>query len=88
MVAGGLEATEHRPFANAEHLGDLAAGQFAVLLKLPRTLGHAGLPDDRRPPDRNRIGFTLAWFPWFRFYGPEKTLFDKAWKLPDIEKVH
>jgi hypothetical protein len=23
----------------------------------------------------------------FRFYGPEKTLFDKTWKLPDIEKV-
>jgi hypothetical protein len=23
----------------------------------------------------------------FRFYGPEKPLFDKAWKLPDIEKV-
>jgi hypothetical protein len=23
----------------------------------------------------------------FRFYGPEKPLFDKRWKLPDIEKV-
>jgi hypothetical protein len=23
----------------------------------------------------------------FRFYGPEKALFDKTWKLPDIEKV-
>jgi hypothetical protein len=23
----------------------------------------------------------------FRFYGPQKTLFDKTWKLPDIEKV-
>jgi len=23
----------------------------------------------------------------FRFYGPEKLLFDKTWKLPDIEKV-
>lgn len=23
----------------------------------------------------------------FRFYGPEKALFDKAWKLPDIEEV-
>ena len=28
-----------------------------------------------------------AWFPWFRFYGPEKAFFDKAWKLPDIERV-
>jgi hypothetical protein len=24
----------------------------------------------------------------FRFYGPEKPLFDKTWKLPDIEKTH
>jgi hypothetical protein len=23
----------------------------------------------------------------FRFYGPEKTLFEKNWKLPDIERV-
>jgi len=22
----------------------------------------------------------------FRFYGPEKPLFDKTWQLPDIEK--
>jgi hypothetical protein len=24
----------------------------------------------------------------FRFYGPEKPLFDKTWKLPDIEEVN
>jgi hypothetical protein len=24
----------------------------------------------------------------FRFYGPEKPLFDKTWKLPDIEKIN
>ena len=23
----------------------------------------------------------------FRLYGPEKPLFDKTWKLPDIEEV-
>jgi hypothetical protein len=23
----------------------------------------------------------------FRFYGPEKSLFDKTWVLPDIEKI-
>jgi len=23
----------------------------------------------------------------FRFYGPEKPLFEKTWKLPDIEKI-
>jgi hypothetical protein len=28
-----------------------------------------------------------SWWPWFRFYGPEKALFDKSWKLPDIEKM-
>ena len=27
------------------------------------------------------------WFPWFRVYGPEKAIFDKSWKLPDIEKI-
>lgn len=27
------------------------------------------------------------WFPWFRVYGPEKAVFDKSWKLPDIEKL-
>jgi Protein of unknown function (DUF1214) len=29
-----------------------------------------------------------AWFPWFRVYGPEKAVFDKTWRLPDIEKLH
>ena len=24
----------------------------------------------------------------FRFYGPDQPLFDKTWKLPDIEKLH
>jgi hypothetical protein len=23
----------------------------------------------------------------FRFYGPEKAVFDKTWKLPDIEPI-
>jgi hypothetical protein len=27
------------------------------------------------------------WFAAFRFYGPEKPLFEKTWKLPDVEKV-
>ncbi len=25
------------------------------------------------------------WFPWFRFYGPLKSLSDNSWKMPDIE---
>ena len=27
------------------------------------------------------------WFPYFRFYGPQQSLFAKTWKLPDIEMV-
>ena len=27
------------------------------------------------------------WFPWFRVYGPEKAIFDKGWRLPDIENI-
>src|SRR5271165_5090661 len=27
------------------------------------------------------------WYPWFRFYGPQKAIFDKSWKLPDFEKI-
>jgi hypothetical protein len=29
-----------------------------------------------------------GWFPWFRFYGPEKVLFEKTWKSPDLQKVN
>ena len=28
-----------------------------------------------------------GWFPFFRFYGPDKPLFEKTWKLADLEKV-
>ena len=28
------------------------------------------------------------WFPWFRLYGPEKAVFDKSFKMPDIERVN
>jgi len=28
-----------------------------------------------------------AWWPWFRFYEPTEALFNKTWKLPNIEKV-
>ena len=29
-----------------------------------------------------------GWFPYFRFFGPEKPLFEKTSKLPDIERLH
>jgi hypothetical protein len=44
----------------------------------------------RRPPARSRTGFprTDGGFEvLFRFYGPEKPLFEKTWRLPDIEKA-
>jgi hypothetical protein len=28
-----------------------------------------------------------GWWPWFRFFGPEPAVFDKTWKLPDIEQL-
>jgi hypothetical protein len=28
-----------------------------------------------------------GWFPIFRFYGPLAPLYDKTWKLPDIQEV-
>jgi hypothetical protein len=28
-----------------------------------------------------------GWCPWFRFFGPEQTLFEKTWKIPDIEQL-
>jgi hypothetical protein len=28
-----------------------------------------------------------GWWPWFRFFGPEPAVFDKTWKLPDLERV-
>jgi len=34
-------------------------------------------------PTNPRGGFEVL----FRFYGPEKPLFEKTWRLPDIEKA-
>jgi len=28
-----------------------------------------------------------GWISLFRFYGPQKALFEKTWKLPDIEEA-
>ena len=33
------------------------------------------------PPGKN-------WYPWFRFYGPQKAILDKSWKLPDFERIN
>jgi hypothetical protein len=34
-------------------------------------------------PTQPNKGFEVL----FRFYGPEKPLFEKTWKLPDIDKL-
>jgi len=32
-------------------------------------------------------GLSGEWFAMFRFYGPRKSVFEKTWVLPNIEKV-
>ncbi len=42
----------------------------------------------KRPRAQKLSADALARFEaLFRFYGPEKPLFEKTWKLPDIERV-
>ena len=48
--------------------------QFGASLSAKRHIG-------ARAPGKN-------WFPRFCFYGPEKTVEDETWKMPDIEKVN
>ena len=46
----------------------------------------SGAPDARESnwiPTKVDAGFEVL----FRFYGPEKALFEKTWRLPDIEKL-
>jgi hypothetical protein len=43
---------------------------------------HCG-PTIRKSP----ASLPVVRLPMFRFYGPEKPLFDKTWKLPDIEEI-
>jgi len=43
-----------------------------------------------KPPtglDSNWLATGKDFFLIFRLYGPEPTLFDKTWRLPDVEKV-
>jgi hypothetical protein len=45
----------------------------------------------KAPPDKESNWIYTApgkkWYPWFRFYNPEKAIFDKTWKLSDFEMV-
>ncbi len=54
--------------------------------------GSVDLYTGPKPPkgqEANWIPTTAGkgWFPFFRFYGPDELLFQRTWKLPDIEKV-
>ena len=47
----------------------------------------AKAPDDKEAnwvPTKAQGKFEVL----FRFYGPEKAVFDKTWKLPDIERTY
>jgi pimeloyl-ACP methyl ester carboxylesterase len=40
--------------------------------------------------NKGGIYYTAKGTPWvamFRFYGPDKPIFDKTWRLPDIERA-
>ncbi len=45
----------------------------------------------RMPPGQEKNWIRTVpgrgWFPMFRFYGPQQPLYDKKWKLPDIEEI-
>jgi hypothetical protein len=54
--------------------------------------GSVDLYTGPKPPKGEQANWipTVAgkgWFPFFRFYEPDEPLFQKTWKLPDIEKV-
>ena len=61
-----------------------------------RFIGAGNLPDTFAWPteptgQESNWLYTAAgqkWFPWSRLYGPEKAVFDKSFKLPDIERVN
>ena len=45
-------------------------------------------PEPPAGPRSNWIPTGQAFFLIFRFYGPEKPLFEKTWQLPDVERVN
>ena len=72
MPRAGLDSFDQNMKRNADGSVDIYIG-----LKAP-----AGTEANSIPTAPGR-----AWFPLFRFYGPDKPLLDKTWKLPDIEEV-
>jgi hypothetical protein len=88
LVGNGARPDDPRPHPRP------AAGKPIVadpgLAEKPRRLGghllrpkSAGGTRVELGPDSASGTFEVL----FRLYGPEKPLFDKTWKLPDIEKI-
>jgi len=72
MPRAGLDSYDKNMQKNADGSVDLFIG--------PRSPAGKEANWIQTMPGRN-------WFPYFRFYGPEKPLFEKTWKLPDIEHL-
>jgi hypothetical protein len=62
------------------------AGPSEEYERFGRSVLRAEAPDGKETnwvPTRTGRG----WEVMVRFYGPKKPLFDKTWRLPDVEKV-
>jgi hypothetical protein len=69
---GGLDSLDKKATKNADGSVDIYFGPKA--------------PEGQQPNWVPTVG-DKDYFLYFRFYGPEKSLFEKKWKLPDIKKV-
>jgi hypothetical protein len=72
MPSTGLDSYNQQMQKNADGSVDIYMGPTA-----PVGHEHNWIPTAAGKP----------WFGMFRFYGPDKPLFDKTWVLPDIEKI-
>ncbi|WP_408600889.1 DUF1254 domain-containing protein [Pseudomonas sp. PLMAX] len=70
MPTPGLDSYNQKMHRNTDGSVDIYFGPKAPV-------GH----EDNWVPTKSGA----AWFAMFRFYGPDKALFDKSWKLDDIE---
>jgi hypothetical protein len=71
---------------------NLTLGSLSKELKT-NTDGSVDLYFGSKPPGNQESNWIYTqpgqkWFPWFRFYGPEKPLLNKQWKMPNIEKLN
>ena len=88
LVGDGLRPRDARAHPRPEVGQPLLANVRAC--KRTPTARWTSISDRRLRRERSRIGCPRApsgkFEVLFRLYGPEKPLFDKTWKLPDIER--